>query len=88
MPFKTAGSQYKTTASVPTVTQHVIISRYSCVLVYQCISELNRHRQAHEYMYENIYMHTKLSGLIRLFVISKEMQDMKNIDIKCKKYIA
>jgi hypothetical protein len=85
MPFKTAGSQYKTTARVLTATVHVVISRYSCVLVYQCITVLNGHRHAHEYMYENIYMHTKLSDLIRLFVILKEMQDMKNIDIKDKK---
>jgi hypothetical protein len=63
VPFETAGSQYKTTSRVRTVTGHVVISRYSYILVYQCNTELNRHRHAHEYMYEYIYMHTQLSDL-------------------------
>jgi hypothetical protein len=63
MPFEAAGNQYETTARVLTVTGHIVISRYNCILVYQCNTELNRHRHAHEYMYEYIYMHTQLGDL-------------------------
>lgn len=63
VPFETAGSQCETTARVLTLTGHVVISRYSFILVYQCNTELNRHRHANEYMYEYTYMNTQLSDL-------------------------
>ena len=63
VPFETADSQYETTARILTVTGHIVISKYSCILVYQCNTELNRHRHAYEYMYEYIYMHTQISDL-------------------------
>jgi hypothetical protein len=72
VPFETSGSQYKTTASVLTVTGRVVISRYSCILVYQCNTELNRHRHAYEYMYEYIYMHTQLSDLSNDLLFQKK----------------
>jgi len=54
VPLETADNQYKATARVLTVMGRVVISRYSCILVYQCNTEPNRHRHAHEYMCEYI----------------------------------
>jgi hypothetical protein len=42
---------------------------------------------AHELMYEYMYVHTQHRDLISRFVISKEKQDIKNIDIKWKQKI-
>jgi len=72
VPFETAGSQYETTASVLTVTESIVISRYNCILVYQCNTELNRHRHAHEYMYEYTDMHTQLSDLSNDLLFQKK----------------